>query len=98
MHHIWHVWKIHTNLWSVNLKGPLGGPRPRWKDNVKINIEGRGYEGVDWIHPTQDRAQWQILVSTALNIRLHIKCGKFSACLTTISFSRRTLLRLVTFQ
>jgi hypothetical protein len=35
-------------------KKPLGRPRRRWKDNVRMDISERGWEGVDWMNPAQD--------------------------------------------
>jgi hypothetical protein len=34
---------------------PLGGPRRRWENNIKIDIKDIGYEGVNWIHLVQER-------------------------------------------
>jgi hypothetical protein len=36
-------------------KRPVGRDRNRWKDNIKIDFKETGREGVDWIHPPQDR-------------------------------------------
>jgi hypothetical protein len=36
-------------------KRPLGGPRHRWVDNIKIDIREIGWDGVDWINLAQDR-------------------------------------------
>jgi hypothetical protein len=38
-------------------KRPLGRPRRRWEDNIKMDITGIGVEGVDWIHLDQNRDQ-----------------------------------------
>jgi hypothetical protein len=46
-------------------KRPLGRPRRRWQDNIKMDIMDIGLEGVDWIHLSQDRDQWRTLVNTA---------------------------------
>ena len=39
-------------------KRPLVRPRRRWKDNIKINIQEVGCEGMDWIDVAQDRDRW----------------------------------------
>jgi hypothetical protein len=54
-----------------------------------------GWEGVDWIHLSQDRDQWGAVVNTVMNIWVPRKAGNFLTSLVTISFSRRTLLRRV---
>jgi hypothetical protein len=40
-------------------KRPLGRPRRRWADIIKINRREIGWDGVDWIHVAQDRDQWR---------------------------------------
>jgi hypothetical protein len=36
-------------------KRPLGRPRHRWEDNIRMDLRQMGWEGVDWIHLAQDR-------------------------------------------
>jgi len=43
-------------------KGPLGRPRRRWEDNIKMDPQEVGCEGMDWIDLTQDRDSWRELV------------------------------------
>jgi hypothetical protein len=50
-------------------KRPLGRPRRRWVDNVKIDLREIGWEIMDWIDLAQDRDQWRVLVNTVMNIR-----------------------------
>jgi hypothetical protein len=40
---------------------PLGRPRHRWVDNIKMNLRDIGWDGVDWIDMAQDRNQWRLL-------------------------------------
>jgi hypothetical protein len=47
-------------------KRPLGRPRRRWVDNIKMDLREIGWDGVDWI----DRDQWRALVNTVLNFRV----------------------------
>jgi transcription termination factor 2 len=56
----------------VKIEGrrPLGRPRRRWKDNVKINLREVEWEGVDWIDLAQDRDRWRALVYTVMNLRV----------------------------
>jgi hypothetical protein len=49
-------------------KTPLGRPRCRREDNIKINRREIGLEGLNWIHLAQDRDQWQALVNTVMNL------------------------------
>jgi hypothetical protein len=45
-------------------KRPLGRPRRRWVDNIKIDLREIGWDGVDWIGMAQDRDQWRAHVNT----------------------------------
>jgi len=58
-------------------KRPLGGPRRRWEDNIKMDIQAVGYRGMDWIELAQDRDRWRALVNAVMNLRGSIKCGEF---------------------
>jgi len=49
---------------------PLGRPRCRWADNIKMDLQevGRGY--MDWIGLAQDRDRWRTLVCAVMNLRV----------------------------
>jgi hypothetical protein len=49
-------------------KRPLGRPRRRWEDNIKMNVEDVGGGRGDWIELAQDRDRWRALVSTVKNL------------------------------
>jgi hypothetical protein len=49
-------------------KRPLGRPRRRWEDNIKVDLRGIGLDGANWILLAQDRVQWRNFVKTALNL------------------------------
>jgi hypothetical protein len=51
-------------------KRPLGRPRCRWVDYIKINLREIGWDGVDWIDLAQDRDQWRALVNKVMNLRV----------------------------
>ena len=48
-------------------KRPLGRPRHRWKDNIKIALEEMGRGCGDWMQLAQDRDRWRALVNTVMN-------------------------------
>jgi hypothetical protein len=48
-------------------KRPLGRPRRRWVDNIKMDLRDIGWDGMDWIDVAQDRDQWRALVNTVRN-------------------------------
>jgi len=50
-------------------KRPLGRPRRRWEDNIKMDIQEVGCGGMDWIQVAQDRDRWRALVNTVMNLR-----------------------------
>jgi hypothetical protein len=49
-------------------KRPLGRPRRRWEDNVKLDLRQVGCGGMDWFDLAQDRDQWSALVNTVMNL------------------------------
>jgi hypothetical protein len=49
---------------------PLGRPRRRWEDNIKIDLMEIGFGDVDWIQWAQDRDRWRALVNTVMNLRV----------------------------
>jgi hypothetical protein len=51
-------------------KRPLGRPRPRWMDNIRMAIVEVGCGDVDWIGLAQDRDRWRVLVNSVLNLRV----------------------------
>ena len=48
-------------------KRPLGRPRRRWEDNIKIDLQKVGRGCGDWMELDQDRDRWRALVSTVMN-------------------------------
>jgi hypothetical protein len=51
-------------------KGPLGRPRRRWVDNIKMDHREIGRDGIDWIELAQYRDRWRALVNTVMNLRV----------------------------
>jgi hypothetical protein len=51
-------------------KRPLGSPRRRWMDNIKMDLLEIGLNVVDWISLAQDRYSWRALVNAVMNFRV----------------------------
>jgi hypothetical protein len=51
-------------------KRPLGRPRRRWVDNIKMDLREIECDGRDWIYLAEDRDQGRILVNTVMNLRV----------------------------
>jgi len=49
-------------------KRPLGRPRRRWEDNIKMDLQEVGCRDMDWIELAQDRIRWRALVDAAMNL------------------------------
>jgi hypothetical protein len=72
-------------------KRPLGRPRHRWEENIKVELQEVGCWGPDWIELTQDRDRWRALVNAVMILRAGENTGNFLiGC-----FSKRTLLHEV---
>jgi len=51
-------------------KRPLGRPRLRWEDNIKMDLQEVGCRGMDLIELAQDRDRWRALVNVVMNLRV----------------------------
>ena len=51
-------------------KSPLGRPRRRWEENIKMDLQEVGCGGMDWIELAQDRDRWRALVNAVMNLRV----------------------------
>ena len=51
-------------------KRPLGKPRRRWEDNIRMDLEEIGINAGNWVNSAQDRDYWRALVNAALNLRI----------------------------
>ena len=51
-------------------KRPLGGPKHRWEDNTKMDLQEVGCGGMNWIELAQDRDRWWELVNALMNLRV----------------------------
>jgi hypothetical protein len=73
----WHVYRMGEKRNAYRLlvgkpegKRPLGRPRRRWVDNIKMDLLEIGWGGVDWIGLAQDRDKWRALVNAVMNFRV----------------------------
>jgi hypothetical protein len=51
-------------------KRPLGRPRRRWEDNIKLDLTEIGIDGANWIRLAPDRVQWRAFVNTVMKLRV----------------------------
>ena len=58
-------------------KRPLGRPRRRWEDNIKMDLQELGFGGMDWNELAQDRDRWRALVNDVMNLRVPQNAGNF---------------------
>ena len=72
---------------------PLGRPRRRWADNIRMDLQGVECGYIDWIGLAQDRDRWRTLVSAVMNLRVPLNVGNFLTSCKPVSFSRRILHR-----
>jgi hypothetical protein len=56
---------VFTGFW---FGVPLGRPRRRWEDNIKIDLREIGIDGMNWIQLAQDKVQWRAFVNTEKNL------------------------------
>jgi hypothetical protein len=55
---------------KIEEKRQLGRLRHRWEENIRMDLGGKWWEGVDWIHLAQDRDQWQAVSNTVMDFRV----------------------------
>jgi hypothetical protein len=76
-------------------KRPLGRPRRRWVDNIRMDLVDLGWGDVARIGLAQDRDWWRALVNSVLNLRVPQNAGKLSSVLTARDLSSSTQLHTV---
>jgi hypothetical protein len=70
---MWHAWE--RTVYGVLMgnpegKIPLGRPRYRWEDGIRMDLTEIGWGSVDWIQLAQDSDRWRALVNTVMNLRV----------------------------
>jgi hypothetical protein len=68
--HITITLRIKCEEVLLNGRRPLGRPRRRWVNNIKMDLRETGWDRVDWIDMAQDIDQWSAFVNTVLNLRV----------------------------
>jgi hypothetical protein len=76
-------------------KRPLGRPRRRRVENIKMDLGEIGWGGVDWIRLAQDRDKWRPLVDAIMNLRVQKNASKLSSGYTTGGLSGSAQLHRV---
>jgi hypothetical protein len=74
---------------------PLGRPRRRWVDIIRLDLGEVGWGDVDWIGLAKDRNRWRAVVNSVLNLRVPLNAGKLSSGLTPIGLSSSVQLHIV---
>jgi hypothetical protein len=76
-------------------KSPLGRPRRRWVDNIRMDLGDVGWGNVEWIGLVQERKRWRALVNSVLNLWDPCNAGKLSSGLTSSGLSSSAQLHRV---
>jgi len=69
-------------------KRPLGRPRHRWEDNIKMDLQEVGCGVMDWIELAENRDRWRAIVKAVMNLRVPYNAGIFVTSCKSVSFSR----------
>ena len=64
----WGVYRVLVG--KLEGKRPLGRPRRRWVDNIRMDLQEVGCRYMNWIGLAQDRIRWWMLVSAVMNLRV----------------------------
>jgi len=64
--------KVYTGFWLGNLerRKTFGRPWRRWVDNIKMDLQEVGREGMNWTDLTQHRNKWRALIYAVMNLRV----------------------------
>jgi hypothetical protein len=76
-------------------KRPLGRPRRRWIDNIKMDLLEIGLSVVDWIGLAQDKYRWRAVVNSVMNLRVTQNAGNLPSGCTSCGLSSGTQLHRV---
>jgi hypothetical protein len=73
-------------------KKPLGRPRRRWEENIKMELQEVGCWDMDWIELAQDIDSWRAFVNAVMNLRVPSNVENFLTSCKPVSFCRRIIL------
>ena len=62
--------RFNFNFFEPIGKRPLGRPRRRWEEIIRMDLEGIGINAGNWVGSAQNRDYWRALVNAALNLRV----------------------------
>jgi hypothetical protein len=64
------VYAVKDLLEKPEGKRPLGRPRLRWEDGIKMDLRETGWRGVELVHLAQDRDRWRAVVNAVMKLRV----------------------------
>jgi uncharacterized membrane protein YqiK len=68
--HVLHMGERRVLVGNPERKRPLGRPRCRWEDNIKMNLQEVECGDIDWIDLAQDRDSWREIVNVVMKLRV----------------------------
>jgi hypothetical protein len=63
-----HIYRVLVG--KPKKKRPLGRHRPRWEDNIKLDLQEVVFGGMDWVELVQDRDRWPALLDVVVTLRV----------------------------
>jgi hypothetical protein len=72
---MWHAWGRGEVFYRILVRTPerrrpLGRPRRRWEDNIKMDLRETRIDMANWIRLARDRVQWRAFVNSVMNLRV----------------------------
>jgi len=71
---MWRVWVrrgfVRVLVGKPEGRRPVGSPRLRWVDNIRMHLQEVGCGYMDWIGLAQDRDRWRMLVNAVMNLQV----------------------------
>jgi hypothetical protein len=70
MKHVWGKGVYRVIVGTLEGKRPLGRPRRRWEENIKMDLQEVGCGDMDWIELAQNRNRWRVVLNAVTNLRV----------------------------
>jgi hypothetical protein len=70
MKHVWGKGVYRVLVGKLEGKRPLGRPRRRWEENIKMDLQEVGCGDMDWIELAQNRNRWRVVLNAVTNLRV----------------------------